>query len=218
LQIFYQSKTSLDKKTGSLITFTFFQKKPKPLLSSALYYAQGINFFDDHSPLFEQFQLKSALFKQHRHIPFPQKQIPSSKSPNSPSPFRWNTNHCRSEYDPITCATNRTIADYFNVKILTEDHLNEYKKQFFIGPKINFTVCSEADMSVQSPVREFWDHRILGISSGVHEMGSLRYDLALYLFIVWVICYLCIFKGREEFGGKFFCWLKLFFLNLNSFA
>ncbi|KAI6215709.1 Transporter [Aphelenchoides besseyi] len=112
----------------------------------------------------------------------------------------WNTKECRSEYDPIQCIPNRTIAEYFNVKTLTTDHLNEYTKQFFTGPKINFTVCTEADLSVKSPVKEFWDHEILGISSGIHEMGSLRYDLALYLFIVWVICYLCIFKGVKWTG------------------
>uniref|UniRef100_A0A914ZDX0 Transporter n=1 Tax=Panagrolaimus superbus TaxID=310955 RepID=A0A914ZDX0_9BILA len=50
----------------------------------------------------------------------------------------WNTKHCRSEYDPILCESNRTIAEYFNVKVLTDDHLHEYKKQFFIGPKSNF--------------------------------------------------------------------------------
>ena len=78
------------------------------------------------------------------------------------------------------------------MKVLTSDHVNEFKNQFFIGPKINYTICTAADLSVVSPVKEFWDHRILGISSGVDVPGSLRYDLALYLFICWVICYLCI--------------------------
>lgn len=71
--------------------------------------------------------------------------------------FRWNTEHCRSEYDPVLCDSNRTVADYFNVKVLTTDHLNEYRKQFFIGPKINYTICTADDLSVQSPVKEFWE-------------------------------------------------------------
>ncbi|KAI1724985.1 sodium:neurotransmitter symporter family domain-containing protein [Ditylenchus destructor] len=112
----------------------------------------------------------------------------------------WNSKRCRSEYDPIQCASNRSIAEYFNVKILTTDHLNEYKKQFFIGPKINYTICTEADLSVRSPVKEFWDHRVLGISTGVDVPGALRYDLAIYLLICWIICYLCIFKGVKWTG------------------
>ncbi|KAL7072002.1 hypothetical protein ACQ4LE_008439 [Meloidogyne hapla] len=112
----------------------------------------------------------------------------------------WNTYRCRSEYDPVTCENNRSIADYFNVKILTADHLNEYKKQFFIGPKVNFTICTEADMNVHSPVKEFWDRRVLGISTGIEHVGSLRHDLALYLMICWMICYFCIFKGVKWTG------------------
>nr|CAD2130470.1 unnamed protein product [Meloidogyne enterolobii] len=106
----------------------------------------------------------------------------------------WNTYRCRSEYDPVTCENNRSIADYFNVKILTADHLNEYKKQFFIGPKVNFTICTEADMNVHSPVKEFWDRRVLGISTGIEHVGSLRHDLALYLMICWMICYFVFLK------------------------
>ncbi|VDK57115.1 unnamed protein product [Anisakis simplex] len=88
----------------------------------------------------------------------------------------WNTKRCRSEYDPLACANNRTIAKYFNVKVLTNDHLTEYRQQFFVGPKAN---C----------------YKVLGISSGVDVPGAMRWDLALYLFIAWAICYLCIFKG-----------------------
>lgn len=41
--------------------------------------------------------------------------------------------------------------------MLTVDHMNEYKKQFFIGPKLNFTICTEKDINVVSPVKEFWE-------------------------------------------------------------
>uniref|UniRef100_A0A0M3IFH9 Transporter n=1 Tax=Ascaris lumbricoides TaxID=6252 RepID=A0A0M3IFH9_ASCLU len=114
--------------------------------------------------------------------------------------YRWNTPRCRSEYDPLPCANNRTIAKYFNVKVLTSDHLNEYRKQFFVGPKVNWTVCTAADLSVQSPVKEYWNHKVLGISSGIEVPGGMRWDLALFLFIAWAICYLCIFKGVKWTG------------------
>ncbi|EJW70908.1 hypothetical protein WUBG_18187, partial [Wuchereria bancrofti] len=29
---------------------------------------------------------------------------------------QWNTPRCRSEYEPLTCDNNRTIAKYFNVQ------------------------------------------------------------------------------------------------------
>lgn len=49
----------------------------------------------------------------------------------------------------------------------------------------------------------FWclcRRRVLRISSGIDHMGSLNWDLALCLFIAWVICYFCIWKGTKSTG------------------
>ncbi|CAG9537108.1 unnamed protein product [Cercopithifilaria johnstoni] len=108
---------------------------------------------------------------------------------------QWNTPRCRSEYEPLNCDKNKTIAQYFNVQVLTNEHLNEYRKQFFVGPKSNWTICSSDDLDTQSPVKEYWNYQVLGISSGIEEPGGLRWDLAFFLLIAWTICYLCIFKG-----------------------
>lgn len=54
------------------------------------------------------------------------------------------------------CFSCRPFHSTALVQVLTADHLLEYKKQFFIGPKANFTVCTARDLSVQSPVKEFW--------------------------------------------------------------
>uniref|UniRef100_A0A8C1YEA3 Transporter n=1 Tax=Cyprinus carpio TaxID=7962 RepID=A0A8C1YEA3_CYPCA len=42
--------------------------------------------------------------------------------------------------------------------------------------------------------------RVLSISSGIEEVGSLRWELALCLAIAWVICYFCIWKGPKSTG------------------
>lgn len=41
---------------------------------------------------------------------------------------------------------------------------------------------------------------MLGISSGLENPGGIRWDLALFLLLVWIICYLCIFKGVKWTG------------------
>ncbi|TRY85112.1 hypothetical protein DNTS_023050, partial [Danionella cerebrum] len=51
-----------------------------------------------------------------------------------------------------------------------------------------------------SPVMEFWERRVLKISSGIEEVGGLRWELALCLAIAWVICYFCIWKGPKSTG------------------
>ncbi|TMS02954.1 Sodium- and chloride-dependent GABA transporter 2 [Larimichthys crocea] len=56
------------------------------------------------------------------------------------------------------------------------------------------------DLNATSPVIEFWERRALRISPGIDHMGSLNWDLALCLFIAWVMCYFCIWKGVKSTG------------------
>uniref|UniRef100_A0A3B5MJ70 Transporter n=1 Tax=Xiphophorus couchianus TaxID=32473 RepID=A0A3B5MJ70_9TELE len=42
--------------------------------------------------------------------------------------------------------------------------------------------------------------RALRISSGIDQMGSLNWDMALCLLIAWVMCYFCIWKGVKSTG------------------
>uniref|UniRef100_A0AAY4B032 Transporter n=1 Tax=Denticeps clupeoides TaxID=299321 RepID=A0AAY4B032_9TELE len=51
-----------------------------------------------------------------------------------------------------------------------------------------------------SPVIEFWERRVLRISSGIDHMGELHWDLALCLLIAWSMCYFCIWKGVKSTG------------------
>ncbi|XP_003461825.1 sodium- and chloride-dependent betaine transporter isoform X1 [Cavia porcellus] len=51
-----------------------------------------------------------------------------------------------------------------------------------------------------SAVMEFWERRVLGITSGIHDLGALRWELALCLLLAWIICYFCIWKGVKSTG------------------
>lgn len=42
--------------------------------------------------------------------------------------------------------------------------------------------------------------RVLRISSGIDEMGTLHWDLVLCLLLAWVLCYFCIWKGVKSTG------------------
>ncbi|XP_076870549.1 solute carrier family 6 member 22, tandem duplicate 2 [Brachyhypopomus gauderio] len=53
---------------------------------------------------------------------------------------------------------------------------------------------------ISSPVVEFWERRILGLSGGIEELGSVRWDLALCLLLTWTICYFCVWKGVKSTG------------------
>ncbi|ROL50721.1 Sodium- and chloride-dependent GABA transporter 2 [Anabarilius grahami] len=51
-----------------------------------------------------------------------------------------------------------------------------------------------------SPVIEFWERRILGLSEGIEQIGIVRWDLALCLLLAWIICYFCVWKGVKSTG------------------
>uniref|UniRef100_A0AAQ5ZFX6 Transporter n=1 Tax=Amphiprion ocellaris TaxID=80972 RepID=A0AAQ5ZFX6_AMPOC len=43
-------------------------------------------------------------------------------------------------------------------------------------------------------------HNVLGITSGIEDIGPVKWDLALCLLLVWVICFFCIWKGVKSTG------------------
>ncbi|KAG5269424.1 hypothetical protein AALO_G00201850 [Alosa alosa] len=47
---------------------------------------------------------------------------------------------------------------------------------------------------------EFWERRVLAISAGIEEVGSVRWEILLCLIAVWIICYFCVWKGVKSTG------------------
>ncbi|XP_068197099.1 sodium- and chloride-dependent GABA transporter 3-like [Antennarius striatus] len=47
---------------------------------------------------------------------------------------------------------------------------------------------------------EFWERRMLGMSGGIEELGSVRWELALCLLACWVFCYFSVWKGVRSSG------------------
>uniref|UniRef100_A0A6I8NXC9 Transporter n=1 Tax=Ornithorhynchus anatinus TaxID=9258 RepID=A0A6I8NXC9_ORNAN len=87
------------------------------------------------------------------------------------------------------------------------EHCVEFQKA-----NASFTMSENAT----SPVIEFWERRVLKISAGIHDLGALRWELALCLLLAWIICYFCIWKGVKSTGKVVyftatFPYLMLFF-------
>uniref|UniRef100_A0A8C9GUN3 Uncharacterized protein n=1 Tax=Piliocolobus tephrosceles TaxID=591936 RepID=A0A8C9GUN3_9PRIM len=49
--------------------------------------------------------------------------------------------------------------------------------------------------NLTSPVVEFWGCNVPSLSPGINHRGSFKWDLSLCLLLVWLACFLCIWKN-----------------------
>ncbi|XP_037122869.1 sodium- and chloride-dependent GABA transporter 2-like [Syngnathus acus] len=64
----------------------------------------------------------------------------------------------------------------------------------------NLTLTHTNHTNGSSAAIEFWERRVLKISGGIEEIGSIRWEVLLCLLAMWVICYFCIWKGVKSTG------------------
>ncbi|KAL3978324.1 IKAROS family zinc finger protein [Sarotherodon galilaeus] len=64
----------------------------------------------------------------------------------------------------------------------------------------NTTANWTSPVNASSSVVEFWQRRVLNISSGIENLGSIQWDLSLCHLLAWVICYFCVWKGVRSTG------------------
>ncbi|XP_026169799.1 sodium- and chloride-dependent GABA transporter 3-like [Mastacembelus armatus] len=64
---------------------------------------------------------------------------------------------------------------------------------------LNLTLAKN-HTNATSAATEFWERRVLGMSGGIEELGSVRWELALCLLVSWMFCYFSIWKGVRSSG------------------
>ncbi|XP_028260975.1 sodium- and chloride-dependent GABA transporter 2-like isoform X2 [Parambassis ranga] len=80
---------------------------------------------------------------------------------------------CRNSWNTDKCVEFDRRSDYFNMSV----------------PE-----------NATSPVREFWERRVLNITESINELGNVRWELALCLLLAWIICYFCVWRGVKSTG------------------
>uniref|UniRef100_A0A6P7GCG6 Sodium- and chloride-dependent GABA transporter 1 n=1 Tax=Diabrotica virgifera virgifera TaxID=50390 RepID=A0A6P7GCG6_DIAVI len=110
----------------------------------------------------------------------------------------------------------RTCNNYWNTRFCINPYdrkaLNCWEKY-----SVNNTVTKVCQISsynisaddLTDPVKEFWERRALQITEGIEHVGSIRWELAGTLLLVWIVCYFCIWKG-VKWTGKVVYFTALF--------
>lgn len=69
-----------------------------------------------------------------------------------------------------------------------------------VMPNMSTVPTAIATAAKVSASEEYWELRVLKISTALDEPGAVNWEVALCLFLAWIICYLCVFKGVKSTG------------------
>lgn len=90
---------------------------------------------------------------------------------------------------------NLTSSDQFQVQQLPISP--RHRTLPYSNPVADLTMC----VSLPLTACVFFRRRnVLSISNGIEDIGPLKWDLALCLLAVWIICFFCIWKGVKSTG------------------
>ncbi|KAG8447809.1 hypothetical protein GDO86_015060 [Hymenochirus boettgeri] len=92
--------------------------------------------------------------------------------------------HCNNTWNTLDC-----------VEIFRHDDCSNNTGNSSFG---NLT-CDELSDKV-SPITEFWERKVLRLSSGLDVMGSINWELLLCLIFCWLLVYFCVWKGVKSTG------------------
>lgn len=104
----------------------------------------------------------------------------------------WNTNNCVNPYERVGLKCWNATNSIYSKEMYC------YINQRNVSTRV-----------LTDPVKEFWERRVLQITDGISNLGSVRWELAATLLVVWIICYFCIWKG-VKWTGKVVYFTALF--------
>uniref|UniRef100_A0A8C6TLF5 Transporter n=1 Tax=Neogobius melanostomus TaxID=47308 RepID=A0A8C6TLF5_9GOBI len=98
----------------------------------------------------------------------------------------WNSPSCSEIFHQITC--NNSYAN------------GSFANSSWANVSISGNNSCTGLNDTRSPIIEFWENKVLNISSGLDEPGSMSWELTLCLMAVWIMVYFCVWKGVKSTG------------------
>ncbi|OWF47646.1 Sodium- and chloride-dependent glycine transporter 2 [Mizuhopecten yessoensis] len=102
----------------------------------------------------------------------------------------WNTEHC---YLRTNAKNNISSPQPLNGSA-------PYNLTAAATVALKVSAGNESNVLKTTASEEFWQRGVLQLSDGIDDMGDLRWDLLICLFVAWVVVFLCLFKGVKSSG------------------
>ncbi|XP_021369982.1 sodium- and chloride-dependent glycine transporter 2-like isoform X2 [Mizuhopecten yessoensis] len=108
------------------------------------------------------------------------------------SPLPWST--CSNDWNTDTCGargsniTGRNSSNITGVNGILQNSTNSYHAS--VTNAINGLTSEE----------EFWQYKVLSMSSGLDVIGRVPWHLAVCFIAAWILVYLCLIKGVKSLG------------------
>ncbi|WAQ99679.1 SC6A6-like protein [Mya arenaria] len=116
----------------------------------------------------------------------------------------WNTETCRVDHRQLGKGHqgNETL---YNVSVVVNGSLGGAAASTVSSVAANVSwvtskVAENVSKQISDPVTEYWERKVLGLSSGIDEPGNIKWDLCLCLLLAWIVVYFCIWKGIRSSG------------------
>ncbi|XP_040358147.2 sodium- and chloride-dependent glycine transporter 1 isoform X1 [Ixodes scapularis] len=100
----------------------------------------------------------------------------------------WNTNACR-KFDTKNCTAHGGV-HLSNGSCVIKDE---------VEPSVWDSVVNSTD-NTKMASDEYFHNFVLDLTEGIHDLGGLRWQLALCLLACWVIVFFCLSRGVKTMG------------------
>ncbi|XP_066998089.2 sodium- and chloride-dependent GABA transporter ine [Anabrus simplex] len=103
-------------------------------------------------------------------------------------------------YNVIIAYTLYYFFSAFKTNIPWNECNNQWNKRCW-KPTHSSPVSNVSKLNVsKTPSEEFYENKVLHISSGIEQMGSIRWELAACLIFAWILVYFSIWKSVKSSG------------------
>ncbi|XP_067652464.1 sodium- and chloride-dependent glycine transporter 1-like [Haliotis asinina] len=110
---------------------------------------------------------------------------------------------CGNSWNTDSCVRSLQVMSQGRTEVSNSIVLNGTEVNSTLTEYINTTITYRRkanDSLAHTAAEEFFQYKVLGITGGLEQLGSIKWELALCLLASWVLIFVCIVKGVKSVG------------------